>query len=241
MGAEIEAPFLRFRPGRRRHHRQAGEAARQLNQDRSDAAGAADDQQRARIDALAGHRAEAVEQQFPGGDRGQRQGRGLRERQCFRLAADDAFVDQMKFRIGALALDRAGVKNLVAGLEQGDIGTDGIHDAGGVIAQDLGLAFGRRGALAHLVIDRVGGNRLHGDADVAAARFRFCGLEIDQCIRSIDRQRLFVSDGLHGAVLPVPAATPGSGHYVLSRPRNCKVWSGKPVFARRHDPANIGA
>ena len=198
MGAEIEAPFLRFRPRRGGDHRQAGEPARELDQDRADAAGAADDQQRARIDALAGHRAEAVEQQFPGGDRGQRQRGGLRERKRLRLAADDALIDQMKFRIGALALDRAGIEHLVAGLEQRDVGTDGIDDAGRVVAQNLGLAFRRRGALAHLVIDRIGGNRLHGDADVAARRFRFCGLEIDQCIGCLDRQRFFVSDGLHG-------------------------------------------
>ena len=79
MGAEIEAPFLRFRTGRGCHHRQAGKAARELDQDRADTAGAADDQQRACIEALAGHRAEAIEQQFPGGDRRQRQRRGLRE------------------------------------------------------------------------------------------------------------------------------------------------------------------
>ena len=187
MRAEIEAPLLRFRPRRGGDHRQPGEPARELDQDRADAAGAADDQKRARIDALSGHRAEAVEQQLPRRDRGQRQGCGLRERQRLRLAADDALVDQMKLRIGALALDRAGIENLIARLEQRDLGTDRIDDAGGVVAQDLGLAFRRGGALADLVIDGVGRDRLHRDADIAAARFRFRGLEIDQCIRGIDR------------------------------------------------------
>jgi hypothetical protein len=62
-----------------RDHGQAGEPARELDQDRADATGAAGDQKRARIDASAGQGAEAIEQQFPGDDRGQRQGCGLRE------------------------------------------------------------------------------------------------------------------------------------------------------------------
>ena len=197
MGAEIEAPFLRFRPDRGSDDGEAGEAAGELDQDRADAAGAADDQQGARIDALAGHGAEAVEQQFPGGDRGQGQGGGLGEGQRLRLAADDALVDQMEFRIGALAQDRAGIKHLVARLEQRDVGADGVDDSGGVIAQNLGFALGRSGALAHLVVDRIGGDRLHRDQDIAALRFRLCGLEISKRIGGIDGKRLLVSDGLH--------------------------------------------
>ena len=180
--------FCDFRPRRGRNHREPGEAARQLNQNRADATGATRDQQRARIDALAGHRAEAVEQQFPGGDRGEGQGRRLRERKRFRLAADDALVDQMEFRIGALAQDRAGVEHFIARLEQRDVGADRIDHARGVIAEDLGLAFGWGCALAHLVIDRVCRNRLHGDADIAAFRLRFRGLEINQRIRILNRK-----------------------------------------------------
>ena len=62
----------------------------------------------------------------------------------------------MKLRVGALALDRAGIENLIANPEQRDIGTDGIHDAGGIVTQDLDLAFARRRALADLVINRIG-------------------------------------------------------------------------------------
>ena len=115
----------------------------------------------------------------------------------FGLLADDPLVDQMKFRVGALAQDRAGVKHFVARLEQGHVGADGIDDAGGVIAQDLGLALGRGGALADLVVDRVGRDRLDGDPDVAALRFRLGGFEIDQRIRILDGERFSVSDGLH--------------------------------------------
>ena len=201
MGAEVEAPFLRVRPRRGGNHRQAGQPSRELDQDRADAAGAAGDQQRARIDALAGHGAEAIEQQFPGGDRGEGKGGGLRERQRLRLAADDALVDQVEFRIGALAQDRAGVEHLVARLEQRDVGTDRVDDAGGVIAEDLGFALRRRGALADLVVDRIGRDRLHGDADIAPLGLGLGGFEIDERIRVLDGQRFPVSDGFH-AVSP---------------------------------------
>jgi hypothetical protein len=97
VGAEIETPFLRFRLRRRGDHGQAGKAAGDLDQDRADAACAADYQQRAWIKTLAGRHLEAIEQQFPCGDRRQRQRRGLRKRQRLRLAADDALVDQVKF------------------------------------------------------------------------------------------------------------------------------------------------
>ncbi len=80
----------------------------------------------------------------------------MRERQRLRFLAHDALIDQMKFRVGALALDRAGIENLVAGLEERDIGADSVDDAGGVVAENLGFTFRRRGTLAHLVIDRVG-------------------------------------------------------------------------------------
>ncbi len=150
MRPKVETPFLRFRTRGSGKHCQTRQAARELNQDRADASGAAGDQKRARIDALAGHGAQAVEQQFPGGDRGQRQRRGLREGQRLGLVADDPLIDQVKFRIGALAQDRAGVKHLVAGLEQRDVRADRVDHAGGVIAQNLGFTLGRSGALADL-------------------------------------------------------------------------------------------
>ena len=114
----------------------------------------------------------------------------------------------MKFRIGALALDRAGVKHLVAYLEQRDVGPDGVDDPRRVITQDLGFALGRGGAFADLVIDRVRGNRLHRDADVAALRLGLCRFEIDQCIGSIDGEGLPVSDGFHARCLLVMAQSP---------------------------------
>jgi hypothetical protein len=110
---------------------------------------------------------------------------------------DDALVDQVKFRIGALAQDRAGVKHFITRLEQRHLGTDRIDHAGRVKTQNLDLALGRSCALAHLVVDGVGRDRLYRDADVAALRLRLGGLEIDQRVVSVDWQRFFVSDGFH--------------------------------------------
>src|SRR5258708_13913329 len=109
----------------------------------------------------------------------------------------------MKLRVGALALDRAGIENLIANPKQRDIRTDGIHDAGSVEAQDFGLALGRRRALADLVIDRVCGNRLHGNADVASPWLRFSSLELDARVHVITWKRLLVSDASHLRFLQV--------------------------------------
>ncbi|MGY4416923.1 hypothetical protein ACVWW4_008659 [Bradyrhizobium sp. LB7.1] len=140
----------------------------------------------------------------------------MRERQAFRLVADDTLVDQMEFGVGALAQDRAGVKHLVARLEQRDVGTDGVDHAGRVIAQNLRLALGWGGALAHLVIDRIGRDRLHGHADVASSGLGLGDLEIDQRVPILDRKRLFVADGLHGL-------SPSDG--VLACRPNCRSGS----------------
>src|SRR6185437_7143501 len=90
-----------------------------------------------------------------------------------------------------------GVEYFIAYLEQRDLGTDGIDDSGGVVAEDFHLAFGRGGALAHLVIDRIGRDRLHRNPDVTTAGLRLGGVEIDQGLGIIDWKRLFIADGFH--------------------------------------------
>src|SRR5258707_5002575 len=104
----------------------------------------------------------------------------------------------MKLGIGTLALDRAGVEDLVAWLEQRNLGTDGVHDSGRIVAQNLDLALRRLDALARLVVSRVDRDRLHGNPDITAGRFRLRRLKIDQSVCGVDGKRFLVSDGLHG-------------------------------------------
>jgi hypothetical protein len=109
--------------------------------------------------------------------------------------ADDALVHQMEFRVGALALDRSCVPDFIAGLEQRDVRTDGIHDTRGVKAEILtSPSFGS--ALANLIIHRIGGNRFHRDADIARAAPAYRP-QIEQRIRRIDRQRFPVTHSFH--------------------------------------------
>src|SRR5260370_41934798 len=104
----------------------------------------------------------------------------------------------MKLGSVTRGLDRSGIEERVAGLEQRALGTDGVHDSGRIVTQNLNLALRRLGALAHLVVSRVGRDRLHGDPDVTAGRFGLGCLEIDESVRGVDLKRSLVSDGLHG-------------------------------------------
>ncbi|WP_433732433.1 hypothetical protein ACQP2Y_41175 [Actinoplanes sp. CA-051413] len=74
MRAAVEDVLLRLRARRRADDLQVGQPAGELDQDRADAAGRAQDQQGARA---AGGQAEPVEEGLPGGQGGQRQGGGL--------------------------------------------------------------------------------------------------------------------------------------------------------------------
>ncbi len=61
---------------------------------------------------------EAVEEQFPGGDGGERKGGGRNEGKGSGLVGDDALVDEVQFGIGAGAGDGTGVEDFVSRLEQ---------------------------------------------------------------------------------------------------------------------------
>ncbi|OLG51205.1 hypothetical protein BXO8_05240 [Xanthomonas oryzae pv. oryzae] len=86
MCAECVHPLLGFRARGGTDHGQLGQRARQLHQDRANAAGRTDHRQRLAL-ATAFDKAEPVEQQLPGGDGSQRQrgGGGVRARgTCYR-------------------------------------------------------------------------------------------------------------------------------------------------------------
>jgi hypothetical protein len=171
-----------------------------LDQDRADAAGAADDQERLPGAAVLRH-PEPVEQQLVGGDRGQRQGGGLRVVQALRRERRDALVHHMQFAVGPGPGDRARVVHAVARLEALDRRADGLDRAARVPAQHLRV--GRPGprALAHLGVDRVHGDRLHPHQQVARARRGVGQVEILERRGVVDGKGLAIADGFHGVSL----------------------------------------
>jgi len=160
MGAEFAGPGLGFRARGGGDHANLGELAGQLQHDGTDAAGGTDDQQLL-PGALAFDQLQALEQQLPGGDGGQRQRGGLGEAQAPRFASDDALVHQMAFAVAARAGDGAGVEHLVADFEQADLAAHTDHHASHVPAQHLRLAGLGLGVAAYLGIHRVDRDGAH--------------------------------------------------------------------------------
>ncbi|MCY1461068.1 hypothetical protein D9M71_786880 [compost metagenome] len=81
--------------------------------------------------------AQPVEQQFPGGDGGQRQGCGAGIVQATRLVAGDALIDQVKFAIATWAINCAGVEHFVANFKQRHITAHFADNADGIPTQHL--------------------------------------------------------------------------------------------------------
>ncbi len=159
IGTHFFDPGNTLRSRRGGDHLQMRELFGQLNQNRTDAASRADDEQ-GLIATAAFTQAKRIEEQLPGGDGRQGHARRLCEAERTRLFPDDTFVDGVKGRIRARAGDVAGVEDLVANLEQMYLAADLAHDACGVIANHLALARGRPHLRpgADLDIHRIYGN-----------------------------------------------------------------------------------
>jgi len=170
-----------------------------LNQGRTDAAGASDDQQRLVLVRVRPH---PVEQQLPRRQGRQRQGRRLGEVQRPRLRTDDPFVHRLPLGIRSGAVDLSGVEHLVADLEQADLWTDRGHDTRRVIAQDVRRPVARRTAEPHLEIDRVQPDALDLDQQVTGAQLGLRGVDGDKGGRVGDGARTGGYDGFH-AVTPL--------------------------------------
>jgi len=140
VGAHALAPGHGFFTRSGRDHLESG-AARELDCDRTQAAGAGDDQQRPAAIAAVGIETETIEQQLPGSERRQWQRRRFGEIQRLRLGSDDAFVDKLQLGVAARPGDIAGVVHGVARLEQGHRIADCNDAAGGIPAEDLRLRF----------------------------------------------------------------------------------------------------
>ena len=138
MRAELPAPGLRLRPRRGRDHGELGRACARAGSQIEPTPPAPPTISSDLPSPPPRGIAEAVEQHFPCGDRGERQRGRRREVERLRLAPDDALVDQMEFAVGAGPDDRARVPDLVARLEQRHVRPDRRDDAGRVVAENLG-------------------------------------------------------------------------------------------------------
>ena len=85
------------------------------------------------------------------------------------LVSGEALIDEMEFAVGAGAEDGSGVEDFVAGLEEGDLGADGLDDAGAIEAENLGLRFGSLDAHADFDVDGIDGDGADGDEEIARA------------------------------------------------------------------------
>ncbi|CAE6954804.1 conserved protein of unknown function [Ectopseudomonas oleovorans] len=197
VGTQFAHPGLGLRARCGADHGQAGQAASQLGEDRADASGGTDDQQGLVLVGRAFADLQAFEQQFPGGDRGQRQGRRVGEGQAAGHMTDDALVDHMQLAVGAGPVDGAGVEHPVARLEQADLAAHGLDHAAGVPAEHLGGAVRWRDALTDLGVDRVDRNGADLDQQVARAGYRLGQLHVLQGFGVFGGEGLVVGDGFH--------------------------------------------
>ena len=93
VGAQFLHPVGRFRTRGRADDGHTSQLPRQLHQHGADAAGRADHEKRLARQTLVAAELQAVEQQFPGRNRRERQGGGRSEIEAGRHVADDALVD----------------------------------------------------------------------------------------------------------------------------------------------------
>src|SRR5215831_19224673 len=112
---------------------------------------------------------QAVKKHFPSGDRGERQRSGCGKSQSFRLFANNPFVNALEFGVGSRAVDRAGVVDFVARLEERYLSSGLSYHTGSVPTQNGKFAArpGGSAAAPNLGVYRVNGNCAHLDQQVA--------------------------------------------------------------------------
>ena len=198
-----EAPHQVVLPGRGGGEDPGAEGVGQLHRDMADAAGAALDQH-----GLALPHPGAVDQPFPGGDRDQRQRRGLAHREIGRLRRQQRRVDRRVFGQRALvAADAARhAIDLVARPEAGDARPDRRDRAGEVDAEHRrqrvpGMG---RGAGADLEVERVDAAGGDPHQHLALGRHRPRQLRWTQRpVRPVQHQSAHRGEIGHGLVLSV--------------------------------------
>src|SRR5690606_5380869 len=168
----------------------------------ADAPGAADDQQGLPGTAVPGD-AQAIEQQFVSGDRGQWQRRRRGVVQRSRRAGDDAFVNHVELAVAAWPVDRTRVVDPLAWGEQGDVAADGFDHADRIPAEHFDLAFGGPAGPADFRVHRVHGDG--ADPDQQVTRSADGGRQFDVLQRAGvgDGQIVAITNGFHGSASSV--------------------------------------
>ncbi|MNH16041.1 hypothetical protein D3C79_756680 [compost metagenome] len=198
IGTQFTYPVLGLWARGAANHREAGQLARQLSEDRADSTGRANDQQALAEVLLAFGDLQTLEQQLPGGDGGQRQCRRFGKAQGFRHVPDDPLIYYVQFTVAASAGDGACVVNLVARLEQADLAAHRLDHTGHIPAQHLGGDTFRLHVLANLGVDRVHRDCPYLHQQVAWAWLGGWQFDVVQGCRVGDGQGVIIGNGFHG-------------------------------------------
>nr|GEX65028.1 hypothetical protein [Tanacetum cinerariifolium] len=198
MSAQALDPLAGFRARCGADHGQIGQLTRQLYQDRSDATAGADDQQ-AFTFATALLDTQPIEEQFPGGDRGQRQCGGVGVVEGFWLVPDDALIDQVEFAVAPRAGNGACVEHFIAHLEQRHFIAGFANHTDSVPSDHFGFGGSRAGA--NFGIDRIHRNRSDFDQQITGTGCRLGQVHVDQRIGIFDGQAVLgEGNGFHGGL-----------------------------------------
>jgi hypothetical protein len=141
--------------------------------------------------------AETIEQQFPCGERRQRQRCRLGKIQRLRLASGDAFVNNLLLRVAARPGDVAGVIHRVALLEECHRIADRDDRAGGIPAEHFRLRLDLGFWRTHLRIDRIDGDCFDAHQQIVIRSCRIRQDDVDKRCRIVDRQIVGQANGFH--------------------------------------------
>src|SRR5690606_14840158 len=186
-----------------------------------------------------GHRvvhAQAVEQGFPAGQGGQRQGGRVLVAQGPRRMRGDARIHGLQLGVGSGPVDLAGVVHAVAGLEPFDPAADRPHLADRVPAEDAvaaGLGLGRGADLHVHGVDRDGADF---DQQVVFAVFRIRQLQVDQRARVGSGQGPGGADRFHGVLQAFWGGAQFRAYPVAMEVRTCRAHSVEEGTAMARTP-----
>ena len=111
--------------------------------------------------------------------------------------ADDAGINEVVFGIGAGAVDRTRIPDLVAGFELANLVANFYNLAHGVPTEDHWRTALGSAALADFRVDRVNRHGLDLDEDVMAGRGGFFDLKVDQGVGAVNCAINGIADSFH--------------------------------------------